>query len=102
MNVSKLEKKLLAAARTLEVSETVPYAFSKRIMARISSAKRSDQWSWWAVALWRATAPCVAIMVVLSAWTYYSTHQGSSDLSQDFDNTVLAVVQQAQASDSSW
>jgi hypothetical protein len=102
MNVSKLERKLLAAARTSEVSEAVPYAFSKRVMARLTSGKGIDQWSWWAVALWRAAAPCVAIMVGLSAWTYYETQQGTSDLSQDFDNTVLAAVQQAQALDSNW
>ena len=102
MNFSKLEKKLLAAARNVQANEAVPYAFSKRIMARILANKAMDQWTWWTVALWRAAASCVAITLLLSAWTWYDARDGRSDLSQDFDNTVMAAVQQAQASDSAW
>jgi hypothetical protein len=99
MNLAKLEKKLLAAARNLPVNEAVPYAFEKRILAQIKSKGAQDQWSWWAGALWRAAAPCVGIMMVLSAWSYFDSSSGAQDLSQEFENTVMAVVQPA---DSTW
>jgi len=57
----------------------------------------------WAGALWRATVPCVAVMILLSAWSFFATPQPATpvDLSQDFENTVLAAANQ-QASDSIW
>jgi|SRR5678816_2551837 hypothetical protein len=99
MNLAKLEEKLLAAARSLPVSDLVPYAFEKRILAQIKSRKLQDKWSWWARALWRAAAPCVGIMLLLGVWSYYDSNSGVLDLSQEFENTVLGVVQPA---DSAW
>ena len=56
----------------------------------------------WAGALWRATVPCVAIVLLLGAWTFFaSPTPAQGDLSQDFENTVLAAANQ-QASDSIW
>ena len=99
MNLAKLEKKLIAAARNTPVNEAVPYAFEKRILAQIKSRNVQDQWSWWARALWRAAAPCVGIMMLLGAWSWFDRSSGTPDLSQEFENTVMAVVQPA---DSTW
>src|SRR6476659_10133566 len=101
MNLTELEKALLTAARSRPVNDAVPFAFEKRIMAQLKSLAIVDEWSWWARGLWRAVAPCVAVMLLLSAWSLYGPGYGSGvDLSQDFENTVLAAVQQEQSADS--
>ena len=97
MNFAKLEKKLFAAARNVPVNDAVPYAFEKRILAQIKSRNVQDQWSWWGRALWRAAAPCVGVMMVFGAWSYFDSNSGSLDLSQEFENTVMAVVQPAES-----
>lgn len=103
MNLPELERKLLAAARANPPGEQVPYAFEKRIMARLRSAPVLDQWGQWASALWRAAAPCVAIMLLFSAWSFFSPPSVPvSDLSQDFENTILAVADSEQSLDSAW
>ena len=63
-----------------------------------------DDWALWARALWRAAAPCVAIMLLLSAWSFFDP-QGSTpanDLSQELEKTLLAAVDQDQTTDSTW
>jgi hypothetical protein len=100
MNLAELQRKLLAAARANPPSDAVPYAFSKRIMARLKTAPVLDGWALWARALWRAAAPCVAIMLLLSAWAFFKPRDNSTDLSQQFDKTMLAALDQD--SDSVW
>ena len=64
-------------------------------MAHITTRPALDRWALWGKALWRAAAPCVAIVLLLSIWTVLSPDGGSStDLSQDFENTMLAAVDQ--------
>ena len=101
MNVAELQKKLIAAARANPPSQLVPYAFEKRIMALLPLRPTLDSW---AAALWRAAVPCVAVMLLLSAWSVFAPADktSSSDLSQEIDNTVLAAVDQEQVSDTIW
>jgi hypothetical protein len=95
MNLTELEKKLIAAARADKPSDAVPYAFEKRILAHITSQPATDQALIWARALWRGAASCVAATLLLSAWTFLDSGNGASgDLDQDFQNTVLAAVDQ--------
>ncbi|MBI3853424.1 MAG: hypothetical protein HY298_24520 [Verrucomicrobia bacterium] len=95
MNVVELERKLIAAARATPPNDRVPYAFEKRIMAHLDARPVLDGWTLWGKALWRATAPCVAIMLALGVWTIFSTKTtASTDLTQDFENTMLAAVDQ--------
>lgn len=102
MNLTELQRKLLAAARSNPPSEQVPYAFQTRVMARLRGHAIPDTWGLWAGALWRATVPCVAIVILLSAWSFFATPKPApSDLSQEFENTVLAAANQ-QVSDSIW
>src|SRR5437870_321574 len=104
MSIADLHRKLIAAAKANPPSDRVPYAFEKRIMAQLRGRPLVDAWSLWAGALWRATVPCVAVMLVLSAWSFFTPQARSSsrDLSQEIENTVLAAVEQDQATDSSW
>jgi hypothetical protein len=102
MNLTELEQKLLAAARSNAPGDTVPFAFQTRIMARLRSHGVPDSCALWAGALWRATVPCIAIMILFSAWSFFAAPTPTAgDLSQEFENTVLAAANQ-QASDSIW
>ena len=104
MNLAELHRKLIAAARTNPPSDRVPYAFETRIMARVAMQPVMDDWDLWARALWRAAAPCVAITLLLGAWSFYIPPSTApvSDLSQDLEKTLLAAVDQDQTTDSIW
>lgn len=103
MNLTNLEKKLLAAAKANPPGDEVPYAFEKRVMAHIRSRPGLDSCGVWAQALWRASAPCVGIMLLLTAWSLFSPNGGQgTNLAQDFDNTVLAAVEPEPSADSTW
>jgi hypothetical protein len=101
MDLAQLERKLIAAARANPPSEWMPYAFEKRIMARLNAAPVADRWALWARGLWRAAAPCVAIMLALGAWSFFTpkSHAPATDLSQQLENTLLAAVDQAPPAD---
>ena len=99
MNIVELQKKLIAAARLNPPDDRVPYAFEKRIMALIASRAVADHWVFWTRGLWRAAASCVAVAVicgVVSLFTPVPPDNGK-DLSQDFENTLLASVDQSDA-----
>lgn len=92
MKLAELEKKLIAAARHQPPDERVPYAFEKRIMAQLAARTGVDYWLFWSRGLWRAAAACAAVAVVLGAVSLFTpaTPDNSNDLSQDFENTLLA------------
>ncbi len=96
MNVDELQRKLMAAARANPPGDQVPYAFERRIMARLAARPLVDHWTQWAQALWRGAAACVAITLLLSAWSFYSTSSpaNTTDLSQQFENTLIAAADQ--------
>jgi hypothetical protein len=103
MNLADLERKLIAAARAHPPSDRVPYVFEKRILARLAARPLADGWELWGRALWRAAAPCVAIMLLLGAWSFFSQGRApATDLSQDLEQTLLAAVDQDQPADSAW
>jgi len=104
MNLDELQRELIAADRANPPSDRVPFAFEKRIMARLPARPRPDEWALWSRALWRAAAPCVAVMLLLSAWSFFApnTSAPANDLSQDFENTLLAAVDQDAPADSAW
>ncbi len=101
MDLAELNRKLIAAARAHPPSQHVPFAFEKRIMARLTRPLVPDYRALWARALWRAAAPCVAIMLLLSAWAFFApaASTSGSDLSQELENTVLAAVEQDSTAD---
>ncbi|HVY71661.1 MAG TPA: hypothetical protein VHH73_17150 [Verrucomicrobiae bacterium] len=79
MNTDALQKKLLAAARATPPGDHVPYAFERRIMARIKALPAADPLAQLTSALWRAAIPCVGVMVVLCAVNFYYTGPGAND-----------------------
>ena len=98
MNLAELEKKLIAAARSNPPDERVPFAFEKRITALIA-ARAADRWVFWRVGLLRAAVSCVAVAVVCGAISFFTpaATDNRSDLSQDFENTLLASLDQGEA-----
>ena len=104
MNVDNLRGKLIQAARAHPPSADVPFGFARRVVARLSERPALDQWALWAQALWRAAAPCVAIMLLFSVWSWFvpARNTSSNDLSQDFENTVLIAADQEAPADSLW
>ncbi len=98
MNLNELEKKLTAAARLQKPDDRVPYAFEKRVMAHITSRPQPDYWVTWGNSLWRAAASCVAVAVVcggISLFAPATTDNNSTNLTQDFENALLASADQA-------
>ena len=93
MNLESLQRKLIAVARAVPADERVPYAFEKRIMARLAEATHIDLVSAWSSALWRAAVCCVAVVLLSSAWSLWTAHQQSkADFSREFDTAVFASV----------
>jgi len=96
MDLAELHKKLMAAARADAPRDQVPYAFEKRITALIASRVAPDNVALWVRGIWRAAASCVAVSVVCGAFSLLlpAAADNRSDLSQDFENTLLASVDQ--------
>jgi hypothetical protein len=91
-----LQRKLIAAARAHSPGDSVPYAFEKRVMALIAARAATDQLALWVRGLWQAAASCMAIALLLGAWAFFNPagSNNSEDLSQNFENTLLASVDQ--------
>src|SRR5271156_2980520 len=97
MNLAELQKKLIAAAKTEVLDDRVPYAFEKRMTALIASRVAPQDLDLWVRGLWRAAVSCVAVAMLCGAWTLFTpaAPASSGDLSQDFENTLLASVDQS-------
>lgn len=109
MNLESLRQKLLATARANPPADRVPYAFEKRILARIARQPAFDPTVFWAHGLWRATAPCIAIALLLGVWSFIGTHNSSAtipsetgDLAQHFEQTMLATVTADEPAEEIW
>jgi hypothetical protein len=96
-NWQTLRAKLIAAARANPPGESVPYAFEKRVMALIAARAASDRLAFWVRGLWQAAASCVAVALLLGAWAFFNPPSTNhpEDLSQNFENTLLASVDQS-------
>lgn len=96
MNLAELQRKLIAAARANVPGDRVPHAFEKRVTALLASRVAPHHLDLWVRGLWRAAMSCAAVALVCGAWTLFTpaVTPGSADLSQDFENTLLASVDQ--------
>ena len=90
MNIAELQKILLAAARANPPGDNVPYAFEERIMAQLAAKPGFDILAAWNRTLWQAAAPCVAVMLLLGAWTRFAQHTDSSreTLAADLESSL--------------
>ena len=97
MNIAELQKKLIAAARANAPGDQVPYAFEKRVTALLASRVAPENLDGWVRGLWRAAMSCVAVTLLCGAWAFLNPSAGTNptDLSQNFETTLLASVDQA-------
>ena len=100
MSLEPLQQKLLAAARAHPPSDRVPYAFELRIQAHLNALPPVDFAAFWARALWQAAVPCIAVTLVLATWSFAPapTSSTTEDLSQQFEQTLLAGADQLEES----
>src|SRR5579862_3981161 len=96
MNPVELHKKLIAAARANPPGDGVPYAFEKRVMALLAARTANSHPVLWVRGLWRAAVSCLAIALMLGVWAFFNptTAASAGDLSQNFESTLLAAVDQ--------
>lgn len=105
MNLEPLQKKLLAAAKANPPADHVPLAFEKRVLAHLVVKSPVDLTILWSRALWRATVPCLAFMLVLTGLALLPTGSNnatattvttaaSDDLPTVFEQTLLASADQ--------
>lgn len=95
MQPDHFHDKLLKVARADKPSDSVPFTFEKRVMARIRAVRVVDPWAAWSQALWRATAPCAAVALMLGAWTFFqpeSSGDPGEELASHFEQTLLAGI----------
>jgi hypothetical protein len=94
MNLEQLQKKLVSVARQNPPGDQVPYAFEKRIMARLKTAS-VDLWAGWSKALWRSAIACVVVVVGISLWSAAPMQRTDADnMSDEFENAVFASFDQ--------
>jgi hypothetical protein len=102
MNLAELQRKLIAAARANAPGDRVPYAFEKRVTALLASRVPAQNLDVWVRGLWRAAVSCVAVAVICGVWSLAGPEvkptavHSSADLSQDFENMLLASVDQGE------
>ena len=91
MKAKEFQQQLVEAARKLPDNDRVPYAFEKRIMARLKSAPQPDALSIWARGLWQASVPCLTLMIAVSTWSIMNASDISSEdpLVVDLELTML-------------
>lgn len=92
MNLSELQNKLLAAARRNPPDGHVPYAFEKRIMARLTAAPKPSEWLAWSRALWFGAAACVAVALLTSVWPGQVTVNDEDSFSAGVEQSILASM----------
>ncbi len=82
-------KRFVELAREWPNNEYAPYAFEKRVMARLREVRVADGLSLWTQALWRATGPCLAIMILTATISFLTM---GNDLAVDGDGGDLETA----------
>ena len=75
-------------ARAVPRDERTPYAFEKRVMARLNEAPAPDPLALWTKALWRAAVPCLALMLLSAVVSIAAVPSETHTI--DLEDAVLA------------
>lgn len=93
MDRSPIEK-FIQLARNVPSDTRVPYAFEKRILARLAGPSSLDFWTLWARVLWRAAIPCLALTLAVGVYASFLHEAPPEDLlSAELEAAVFAPVQ---------
>ena len=91
MNLDNLQNKLITAARATPPNDHVPYAFEKRVMARLIEGVRVDLLGAWSAALWRGALAGLVVTMLSGAWLLWTEQQpDQSEFAHDFSAAVFA------------
>ncbi|MGZ8940516.1 MAG: hypothetical protein ACXW32_15025 [Limisphaerales bacterium] len=90
--MTKQIAKFFDLARSLEPDDRVPYAFEKRIMARLRNSSAADLWTAWSGTMWRAAFSCLLISALTGAVVTFSDPSRAELFASDLERTVLAPV----------
>lgn len=99
MDLSRLQKALIGAAKREPPSAAVPPFFARRVMARLNSAWPALRH--WSGDLWQAAIPCSALAVVVAGWVYWSNSRPTTDWSEEFEHAVIVAAIE-QESEQGW
>jgi hypothetical protein len=102
MNANALQSKLIQAARKEPLRDQVPYAFEKRIMARLAGMAPLNYWGLWGRPLWRAALSCVALTLLCGLWSIMAStpkNDEPDNFAQAFDRAVYASTDQHSVED---
>ena len=102
MSLESLYQTLLRVARANPPADRVPYAFEKRVMARLVliRAQSVDPWLLFSQGLWRAVIPCFALTLMVLCWTLNQFGGGSDTGFSGTDDLEVAVVDSIDLNDS--
>lgn len=99
MNLEQLQQKLVAAARANPPADRVPYAFEKRILARLTERPTVDAAALWARALRRAAVSCVAVTILVASLSFTfdaseatTASVANASVSEQFEQALLGSV----------
>lgn len=85
-------RRLLKAARGVPPDTRVPYAFEKRVMARLEGLKPLDEWALWGAALWRGAVFCLTLAVLLVVGSRFVPARSADTLPQAVESAMFAAV----------
>ena len=84
--------RIVRFAHSVPEDGRAPYAFEKRIMAFVRSAKPEDVWSMWLPTMRRAAFCGLAVLLMTGAYIKYTESRTPDLLAGDLERTVLASV----------
>jgi hypothetical protein len=90
-DLETVRRTLIRAARAQKPDDAVPYAYERRITARLGPGVAPSAWLVWGQALWRAAAACVIFTALLSVWSFWPV---SNDEPATLESTVFAEAEQ--------
>jgi len=105
MNLDNLHNKLITAARATPADDRVPYAFEKRVMARLAETVRVDLLGAWSAALWRGAVACLVVTMLSGAWLLRTEPSSEhAEFTPDFNAAVFnaGVFASAGSTDEVW
>ncbi len=95
--------RFVQTARRVPSDERVPFGFERRIMAHLHDQPALDPLSFWVLGLWRAAVPCLAVMLLITAWSSLIVSSSASAQSESIGTELqLTMTQPLLALEETW
>jgi hypothetical protein len=90
MEQPDFQRSFLKLAANLPENDRVPFAFEKRIMARLSSGPALDPLTVWGGLLWKSVLPCLGVLLLTSMLAALTTQ--TDPYAPDLESAVLEPI----------